>query len=49
MISDNTQNKPLDKTTVITRFFIALVYIKNTPTEIETALRTLITKNVRNT
>ena len=46
MISDNNQAKPLDKTTVITRFFIALVYIKNTPTEIETALRTIITKNV---
>lgn len=46
MISDNSKAEPLDKTTVITRFFIALVYIKNTPTEIETALRTLITKNV---
>ncbi len=32
---------------VITRFSISLVYVKNTPTEIETALRVLLTKNVK--
>ena len=46
MKNEENENEALNKTDVITRFFIALVYIKNTPTEIETALRTLITKNV---
>lgn len=32
---------------VITRFSISVVYVKSTPTEIETALRVLFTKNVK--
>jgi hypothetical protein len=42
----NTQTEAEKQAVVITRFFTALVYVKNTHNSIETALRTLITTNV---
>jgi hypothetical protein len=46
-LSKNTQVPQCDKTAVITRFFISIVYIKQYNSQIETALRVLFTENVR--